>query len=218
MAFVVPLALKSSSLGSTVNSRTCICGPPLGFPKVIGSTERGLPPLRPPQCSDLGLGFPEKKVDESLRIGVISTRWNAKYVNKLAQDVKEQLAEKDIKGDSLVEMQVAGSFELPVAARLMCAAQKVDAVVCVGVLIKGETGHYEYISQAVTKGLMDLQLTTSIPMILGVLTCNSEEEVDARTFGDKQHAKDWALTAIEMGQLRKSQMGGISAGKKSIGF
>lgn len=171
-----------------------------------------------PQCSDMGVKFPEEKYDAKYRIGVISTRWNTEYVGALLQDVKETLAEKGIKDEDIVLMQVPGAFELPIAARLMCAAQKVDAVICLGVLIKGETDHYEYISSAVSSGIMDLQLTLSIPIIFGVLTCRSAEQAAARSTGDKSHAKDWAVTAIEMAQLRKSQLGGVSAGKKSVGF
>lgn len=115
-------------------------------------------------------------------------------------------------------MQVPGSYELPMAARLMCAAQKVDAVICVGTLIKGETDHYEYIASAVSSGIMDLQLTTLIPVIFGVLCCTTWEQAEARSIGEKSHAKEWALTALEMANLRKSQLGGVSAGKKSVGF
>lgn len=177
-----------------------------------------VPARMPPQCSDMGLSFPESKFDESFRIGVVSTRWNPEYVGKMLADVKETLAEKGVKEENVVLMHVPGSFELPMAARLMCAAQKVDAVICLGVLIKGETDHYEYIANACSSGLMDLQLTLSIPMIFGVLCCLTKEQAAARSVGDQSHAKEWALTAIEMAQLRKSQLGGVSSGKKSVGF
>lgn len=171
-----------------------------------------------PKCSEMGLGFPEKKFDEDVRIGVISARWNTQYVEALLKDVKEALSEDGIEEDKIVLMQVPGAYEIPIAARLMCAAQKVDAIVCLGVLIKGETDHYEYIANAVSSGLMDLQLTLSIPIMFGVLCCTTEEQAAARSIGEKSHAKDWAKTAIEMAHLRKSQLGGVSAGKKSVGF
>lgn len=166
----------------------------------------------------MGISFPERKFDQALRIGVISTRWNAEYVNALLTDVKSTLKEKEMKDDSIVYMQVPGAYEIPVAARLMCAAQKVDAVICLGVLIKGETDHYDYIAEAVSSGLMDLQLSLSIPIVFGVLCCATNEQAEERSLGDKSHAKEWALTAIEMAQLRKSQIGGVSSGKKSVGF
>lgn len=166
----------------------------------------------------MGIEFPQKKFDESYRIGVISTRWNAAYVTKMLDDVKEELSSMNISGENLVAMQVPGAYELPLAARLMCASQKVDAVICLGVLVKGETDHYEYIASAVSSGLMDLQLTLSTPIIFGVLTCRTDQQAEERSIGEKSHARDWAKTAVEMAQLKKSQLGGVSAGKKSVGF
>lgn len=170
------------------------------------------------QCSEMGVSFPTKSYDEDFRIGVISTRWNENLVKKLQADVKETLLSNSLSEENIVQMEVPGAFELPIAARLMCAAQKVDAVVCIGVLIKGETDHYDLIASAVSSGLMDLQLTLSIPMIFGVLCCPDTKTAEERSIGDKSHAVGWAKTAIEMANLKKSQLGGVSAGKKSVGF
>lgn len=171
-----------------------------------------------PRCSDMGVGFPAKPADGALRIGVISTRWNAQLVQPLLDDVTETLKAKDVAPDDIVRMEVPGAFELPMAAKLMGTTQKVDAVVCLGVLIKGDTDHYEYIADAVAHGLMDVQLVLNIPVVFGVLTCRDAAQAEARSTGDKSHAADWALTALEMAQLRKSQMGGAPGGKKSVGF
>lgn len=166
----------------------------------------------------MGLDFPTRAYDEQLRIGIVSTRWNPKYVDAMVSQAKEAIKEKGVVGDDVVSMVVPGAFELPMAARFMCAAQKVDAIIAIGVLIKGETDHYEYIAQAVSGGLMDIQLTVQIPIMFGVLCCTDEEQVKERVFGDKAQAADWGRTAIEMAQLKKSQMGGVKAGKKSVGF
>lgn len=166
----------------------------------------------------MGLSFTSKKWDEGLRIGVISTRWNVDYVSVLKSKVMSTLQDNGTPADNIVEMQVPGAFELPMAARLMCAAHKVDAVICLGVLIKGDTDHYHYIADAVSTGLMDLQLTLSTPMVFGVLCCHDTHQVEVRTTGDKCPADDWAKTALEMGTLKNSQLGGVSAGKKSVGF
>ncbi len=153
-----------------------------------------------------------------LRIGIVSSRWHSGHVNQMVGDVAATLGELGVKAENLVKMQVPGSFEIPMAARLMCSAQKVDAVICLGVLIEGETDHYEYIASSISSGLMDLQLSTMVPMVFGVLTCSNEQQVAERTKGTKREAPDWARTAVEMGMLRKSQMGGVTAGKKSVGF
>lgn len=172
----------------------------------------------PIRCGDSDPSFENNKTDEPFRIGVVSTRWNPEMVGAMVSDVKTTLRENGLDEENIVEMQVPGAYELPIAARLMCAAQKVDAVVCIGVLIKGETDHYEYIANAVSSGLMDLQLTLSIPIMFGVLCCRNEEQARARSTGDDRHAKEWALTAIEMAKLRISQIGGAAGAKKSVGF
>lgn len=172
----------------------------------------------PIKCSDMGISFPTKKYDENLRIGVISTRWNSPLVRPLADDVKAELRENGVSDSDIVEMQVPGSFELPLAARFMGIAQKVDAVVCIGVLIKGDSEHYEYIASTVSKGIMDVQLSLGIPIVFGVLCCQTQEIAEERSIGDKSQAGNWAKTALEMANLRKSQVGGVSAGKKSVGF
>lgn len=166
----------------------------------------------------MGLSFPDKMSDGGLRIGIVKTRWNAEYVEAMHADVKAALLEKGVKESEIVLMEVPGAYELPMATRLMCAAQKVDAVVCIGVLIKGETDHYEYIANAVSTGLMDLQLTLSIPIVFGVLTCRTEEQAKLRSLGDKTNAGDWGRTAVEMAELKKLQYGGVKTGKKSVGF
>lgn len=220
MAFVSALVPVGRTNPGRVLSNSCFLGKSVSARASVslnGKLARRCQ-YTPPQCSDMGVKFPDKKVDESPRIGIISTRWNTEYVGALLNDVKDTLADNGVNEENIVLMQVPGAYELPIAARLMCASQKVDAVVCIGVLIKGETDHYEYISSAVTSGLMDLQLTLSTPVIFGVLTCRNAEQAAARSTGDKSHAGDWALTAIEMAQLRKSQTGGVSAGKKSVGF
>lgn len=172
----------------------------------------------PIKCSDMGISFPTKKYDDSLRIGVISTRWNTPLVRPLTDDVKAALRENGVSDGDIVEMQVPGSFELPLAARFMGMAQKVDAVVCLGVLIKGDSEHYEYIASTVSKGIMDVQLSLGIPIVFGVLCCQTKEQAEERSIGDKSQAENWAKTALEMANLRKSQVGGVSAGKKSVGF
>jgi hypothetical protein len=84
----------------------------------------------------------------------------------------------------------------------------VDAIVCIGVLIKGETMHFVFISDAVAKGMMNIGLQTSTPVILGVLTCFNEKQVVARRSGSHSHGRDWGKTAVEMALLHIESMGG----------
>lgn len=101
-------------------------------------------------------GFPTADTDSRARVGVIRTRWGGEMVDAQHAAVVEGLADAGVTGERLVEMTVPGAFEVPMAARLMGLAQKVDAIVVVGLLIEGETGHYEYISKAVMAALMEV--------------------------------------------------------------
>ena len=143
-----------------------------------------------------------------MRIGIIRNRWNDEYVSNLVTGVREGLAECKVGTESIFETNVPGCFELPMAARFLAMSGTVDAIVCVGVLIKGKTMHFEYISDTVAKGIMNTGLQTSTLMILGVLTCLNEEQVEARCGGKHNHGIDWAKTAVEMALLRTDALGG----------
>lgn len=153
---------------------------------------------------------------KDIKVGIISTRWNKKHVDNLVSGIKQGLKECNVNTTNIFETEVAGSFELPYAARLLALSGTVDAVVCTGVLIKGETMHFEYISDAAVSGLMSVQLQTATPIVLGVLTCLNENQVVSRSTGDNNHGVDWGKTAVEMALLRRDAFG---KGKKgTMGF
>jgi 6,7-dimethyl-8-ribityllumazine synthase len=180
---------------------------------------RALPARVVTTCGDSGVSF-DPSDGSNFRIGIVWTRWNSDLVTPMVEDVRTALKACKVEAENIVEMQVPGAFEVPMAARLMTATQKVNAIVCIGVLVKGETDHYDYIAGPVSQGLMDLQLTASMPIIFGILTCPDRATAEARSIGDKSNAADWAKTAVEMAALRASQMSPSAAiaGKKSVGF
>jgi 6,7-dimethyl-8-ribityllumazine synthase len=143
-----------------------------------------------------------------MRIGIIRTRWNNDDVSNLVDGIRAGLAKCQVEEANIFETSVPGAFELPLAARYLCLSGTVDAIICAGVLIKGDTMHFEFIADAVAKGLMNTQLQTSTPIIFGVLTCNTDEQVKARSTGDSNHGVDWAQTAVEMALLRAEALGG----------
>ncbi|CAM9899918.1 unnamed protein product [Pylaiella littoralis] len=147
-----------------------------------------------------------------VRVGIISTRWNAEIVDRLTGGVKESLKACNVSDSNIFETKVPGAFELPLAARFLALSQTVDAVVCVGCLIKGDTMHFEYIAESTCQGLMDVSILTATPIVLGVLTCTEEEQAIKRSTGDNNHGADWGKTAVEMGLLRMSATG---MGKKA---
>ena len=146
-----------------------------------------------------------------MKIGIIRTRWNEEHVTNLVDACKKSLKECKVDEDSIFETSVPGAFELPYAARLLALSGTVDAIVCCGVLIKGDTMHFEFIADAVAKGLMNVGISTSTPVVLGVLTCMNEDQVKARSSGDNNHGADWGKTAVEMALLRTEAMGGKAA-------
>jgi len=171
----------------------------------------------------------------TVRIGIIKTRWNKVHVNNLADGAKKALKECGVQDANIFETEVPGAYELPIAAKFLAMSGTVDAIVTCGVLIKGETMHFEYICEAVSSGLMSVGLQTSLPVVFGVLTCLDETQVKKRSTGDNNHGYDWGKTAVEMALLRNEALGknkamgamGFSTGepvdktpakKESIGF
>ena len=152
-----------------------------------------------------------------MRIGVISTRWNENHVSKLVDNIQVALKDCNVTEENIFLTSVPGSYELPMAARFLALSGTVDAIIATGVLIKGDTMHFEFIADAVAKGLMNTALSTSTPIVFGVLTCNNEQQVKDR-YG---HGKDWGKTAVEMALLRTEALGGKAGEQgelKEMGF
>mmetsp|Transcript_48733 Transcript_48733/g.76091 ORF Transcript_48733/g.76091 Transcript_48733/m.76091 type:complete len:237 (+) Transcript_48733:3-713(+) len=168
-----------------------------------------------------GIDFPALN-GTGMRIGIVHTRWNKEIVGKLKDGCYSALKEQcDVKEDNIVEFEVPGSWELPLAARYMALTQKVDAIVTIGVLVKGETDHYDMIKDSVCEGIMSLGLQTGMPIVCGVLGVHSWEQAESRATGDNNHGVWWGLTAVEMATLTNTQKGKASpAGeeKKKIMF
>lgn len=136
---------------------------------------------------------------EHCTIGIVTARWNKDITNALRDKCIEALKDSSVKEENIVSIEVPGSFELVQGAKHLLDKCGVDAVVCIGLLVKGETFHFEYISEALTQGIMQLNLYSGKPVIYGVLNCLSEEQAKARI----QHAYEWGLSAVEMGLLTK---------------
>ena len=122
--------------------------------------------------------------------------------------------------------EVPGAYELPYAAKLLAMSGTVDAIICCGVLVKGDTMHFEYISSAVASGIMNVNLATMTPVVYGVLNCIDEDQVRRRSSdadGGHNHGVDWGKTAVEMAILRREAFAkGTQPGKvkdmEKLGF
>ncbi|MEV6160761.1 6,7-dimethyl-8-ribityllumazine synthase [Streptomyces sp. NPDC052052] len=122
-----------------------------------------------------GKGAPELSVRNcgDLRVAVVAAQWHEKIMDGLVDGALRALNELGIDEPTL--LRVPGSFELPVVAKVL-AGRGYDAVVALGVIIRGGTPHFEYVSQGVTNGLTQVAVDTGVPIGFGVLTCDNEEQ------------------------------------------
>jgi 6,7-dimethyl-8-ribityllumazine synthase len=122
-----------------------------------------------------GKGTPELSLGdcEDLRVAVIAAQWHEKVMNGLVEGALRALRELGIDEPTL--LRVPGSFELPVVARVL-ADRGYDAVVALGVVIRGGTPHFDYVCQGVTAGLIRVSVDTGVPVGFGVLTCDTEQQ------------------------------------------
>ncbi|MER7921105.1 MULTISPECIES: 6,7-dimethyl-8-ribityllumazine synthase [unclassified Streptomyces] len=121
-----------------------------------------------------GKGAPELSVRNAgdLRVAVIAAQWHEKVMDGLVNGALRALGDLGIDEPTLI--RVPGSFELPVAAKVLAA--RYDAVVALGVVIRGGTPHFDYVCQGVAQGLTQVSVETGVPVGFGVLTCDTEEQ------------------------------------------
>ena len=141
-------------------------------------------------------------VAEGKRFGLVVSRFNEFITNKLLGGAVDALTRHGVKDDEIEVVWVPGSFEIPYMASRMAKTGKYDAVVCLGAVIRGSTPHFDYIAAEVSKGIAATGLTTGVPVLFGVITCDTIEQAIERA-GTKAGNKgaDAALSAIEMVNL-----------------
>jgi 6,7-dimethyl-8-ribityllumazine synthase len=147
-----------------------------------------------------GIVLPDAR---GLRFAVVVSRFNGDITRRLRDGAEAALRKAG--ADEAVEVfEVPGAFELPFAARAIATERKVDAVVCLGCLVRGETPHFEYIASAVAHGLMAVQTGTGVPVAFGVLTVNALAEAEARALPDETNKGfEAAAAAIEMARFAR---------------
>ncbi len=136
------------------------------------------------------------------KFSIIIARFNEFITQKLLTGAYDCIERHGGDLNEVDVIWVPGSFEIPTLAQKMAESKKYDAVICLAAVIRGGTDHYEYVASEVTKGIAQVSLQTGMPVIYGVLTCNSIEEAIERA-GTKHGNKGWeaALTGIEMANL-----------------
>jgi len=142
------------------------------------------------------------------RFGIVVAEWNAVITNALYQGAYESLMEHGALAENITSYQVPGSFELTSGADLLLKNGKLDAIICLGCVIQGETRHFDFICNAVANGLTNVAVKYSKPVIFGVLTTDTQQQAVDRA-GGKHGNKgvEGAVTAIKMAYLAETLNG-----------
>ena len=135
---------------------------------------------------------------KGLKIGVVVSRFNAFVTDKLLESALGALKKEGAKDDDVLVVKVPGAWEIPFAAREL--ARSCDAIVALGAVIRGDTAHFEYVSNESIRGIADVQTESGVPVSLGILTTENEEQATARA--DK--GIEAALAALEMANLKRT--------------
>ena len=134
-----------------------------------------------------------------LRVGSIAARFNDHIVVALRDGALRALARVGVADSDIIEIWVPGAFEVPLAALTLAESTKVDAVICLGAVIRGDTAHFDFVAGQAARGIQDAQLTTGIPIMFGVLTVENEQQAIERSGpGLDNKGDEAALGAIEM--------------------
>jgi 6,7-dimethyl-8-ribityllumazine synthase len=141
---------------------------------------------------------------EGMRFAIVVSEWNTEVTEALYNGAKDTLLKFGASASDVVRRNVPGSFELTLGAQLMANRGEFDAVICIGVVIQGETKHFDFICDAVSKGITDLNMKYNLPVIFGVLTPNTMQQALDRAGGVHGNKGDEAaITAIKMAALKK---------------
>ncbi len=149
------------------------------------------------------------------KIGVVVADWNPGITTALHRACHDTLIQYGVAETDIHIARVPGSYELPMGARILDGRHSLDAIVCLGCVIRGETSHNEYINQSVANGLMQLSIMRNKPFVFGLLTPNNMEQAEDRA-GGKHGNKgvEAAITALRMIALQKEN----NRSEKVIGF
>ena len=142
---------------------------------------------------------------KGMKVAIVVSEWNPEITEALYNGAVETLTGNGCKAKNISRINVPGSFELPSAAQFIAEKKKVDAIICIGCVIQGETRHFDFICDAVANGIVNVSLKYNLPVIFGVLTPNNMQQAKARA-GGKHGNKgvEAAVTAIKMAAMKKS--------------
>ena len=136
-----------------------------------------------------------------LKIGIVMSRFNGNVLEGLLSGCKESLVEHGVAAGDICVVTVPGALEAPLALQKLAQSRHYDALIALGAVIRGETYHFEIVSNESASGIMSVQLETGVPIANGILTTENDDQALARM---KDKGADCALAAIEMANLLKT--------------
>ena len=138
------------------------------------------------------------------RFGIIASRFNDFITKDLVNGCLDTLLRHGVTDENISLTWVPGAFEIPLLAQKLAKSKSVDAVICLGTIIRGSTPHFEYIASETAKGISKVSLDTGLPIIFGVITADTiEQAIERAGTKDGNKGRDAALNAIEMANLIK---------------
>jgi len=142
---------------------------------------------------------------KDMKFGIIVSEWNTDITEALYNGAYNTLIKHEVLEENIIKKYVPGSFELTAGAKYMAEMTDVDAVICLGCVIQGETPHFDFVCHGVTQGMTQLNMKYNIPFIFGLLTTLNLEQAQDRAGGKHGNKGDeGAVTALKMVQYKRS--------------
>ncbi len=143
-------------------------------------------------------------IGKGLKVAIVAARFNEFITAKLIEGAEDALLRHGLEGDQIELCRVPGAFEIPVVAKALSERDDIDAVICLGAIIRGATPHFDYVAAEASKGVAQVSMQSGKPVIFGIITADTLEQAIDRA-GTKSGNKgyDAATTAIEMANLMK---------------
>jgi 6,7-dimethyl-8-ribityllumazine synthase len=141
---------------------------------------------------------------DGLRFGVVVSDFNRFITDRLLAGCLDAMARAGASEEQIEIIRVPGAFEIAIAAKKLAATERVNSIICVGCILRGETSHYDYVASETSRGIQLAQLDTGIPMIFCVLTCDTlEQAIDRAGLKGGNKGYEAGVAAIEMAQISR---------------
>ena len=143
-----------------------------------------------------------KLVSDGMKVGIVAARFNEFITSKLVSGAMDGLTRHNVKEEDIQVAWVPGAFEIPLIASKMAKSGKYDAVICVGAVIRGNTSHYDYVCNEVSKGIASVSLETGVPVLFGVLTTENIEQAIERAGRSLHHTFRTVPSSVQSAEFQ----------------